>query len=59
MKRKHLYKPKTKAKNATLPSVTEEFIHSLRGCCKGEESLVEAREREHREESFAERRLGK
>jgi hypothetical protein len=28
--------------------VTDEFIRSLRGCCKGETSLVEAREREHR-----------
>ncbi len=28
--------------------VTEEFIRSLVGCCKGETSLVEAREREHR-----------
>jgi hypothetical protein len=28
--------------------VSEEFIHSVRGCSKGEESLVEAREREHR-----------
>ena len=28
--------------------ITDEFIHSLRGCCKGEDSLVEAREREHR-----------
>ncbi len=28
--------------------VTDEFIRSLRGCCKGEDSLVEAREREHR-----------
>lgn len=28
--------------------ITKEFIHSLVGCCKGEDSLVEAREREHR-----------
>jgi len=28
--------------------VSDEFIRSLRGCCKGEDSLVEAREREHR-----------
>jgi hypothetical protein len=28
--------------------VTEEFIHSLRGCCKGEGSMIEDREREHR-----------
>lgn len=31
-----------------LKPVTDEFIHSLRGCSKGESSLVEAREREHR-----------
>jgi AbrB family looped-hinge helix DNA binding protein len=31
-----------------LQPITEEFIHSLRGCCKGKTSLVEAREREHR-----------
>jgi len=31
-----------------LQPITEEFISSLRGCCKGEDSLVEAREREHR-----------
>jgi hypothetical protein len=45
--------PKTKEKRAgkaTLlrPPVTEEFIESLRGCCKGKTSLVAAREREHR-----------
>jgi hypothetical protein len=28
--------------------VTDEFIHSLRGCCKGEVSMIEDREREHR-----------
>jgi hypothetical protein len=31
-----------------LEPVTDEFIRSLRGCLKGEDSLVEAREREHR-----------
>jgi hypothetical protein len=31
-----------------LQPVTDEFIRSLRGCLKGEDSLVEAREREHR-----------
>ena len=31
-----------------LQPITEEFITSLRGCCKGEDSLIEAREREHR-----------
>jgi AbrB family looped-hinge helix DNA binding protein len=33
-----------------LQPITEEFINSLVGCCKGETSLVEAREREHRME---------
>jgi bifunctional DNA-binding transcriptional regulator/antitoxin component of YhaV-PrlF toxin-antitoxin module len=28
--------------------VTDEFIHSLRGCCKGEGSMIEDREREHK-----------
>jgi AbrB family looped-hinge helix DNA binding protein len=31
-----------------LQPITEAFIESLVGCCKGESSLVEAREREHR-----------
>ena len=31
-----------------LQPITEAFIESLVGCCKGEGSLVEAREREHR-----------
>ncbi len=31
-----------------LQAITKEFIHSLVGCCKGEDSLVAAREREHR-----------
>lgn len=31
-----------------VPPVTDEFIRSVRGSCKGETSLVEAREREHR-----------
>ena len=31
-----------------LQPITDAFITSLRGCCKGEDSLVEAREREHR-----------
>jgi len=33
-----------------LQPITREFIGSLVGCCKGEDSLVEAREREHRME---------
>jgi hypothetical protein len=31
-----------------LEPVTDEFIHSLRGCLKGNDSLVAAWEREHR-----------
>lgn len=31
-----------------LQPITDEFIHSLVGCLKGEDSLVAAREREHR-----------
>jgi hypothetical protein len=31
-----------------LQAVTDEFIHSLRGCCKGEGSMIEDREREHK-----------
>ena len=33
-----------------LQPVTDEFIHSLRGSLKGKTSLVEAREREHKNE---------
>jgi len=33
-----------------LQPITEEFINSLMGCCKGEPGLVEFREREHRKE---------
>jgi AbrB family looped-hinge helix DNA binding protein len=31
-----------------LVPITDAFIHSLVGCLKGKDSLVEAREREHR-----------
>jgi hypothetical protein len=31
-----------------LDPITDEFIHSLRGCCKGEGSMIEDREREHK-----------
>ena len=33
--------------------VSEEYIHGLVGSCKGEDSLVEAREREHRQDDRA------
>jgi AbrB family looped-hinge helix DNA binding protein len=36
-----------------LQSINEAFIRRLRGCCKGKDSLVEAREREHRREDRA------
>jgi hypothetical protein len=32
----------------SLQPVTDEFIHSLRGCCKDEGSMIEDREREHK-----------
>lgn len=32
--------------------ITEDFIRRLRGSCKGGESLVEAREREHRDDRY-------
>jgi AbrB family looped-hinge helix DNA binding protein len=31
-----------------MQPITNEFIRSLVGCCKGEDSLVDARERDHR-----------
>jgi antitoxin PrlF len=31
-----------------LQPITEDFIRTLRGCLKGPDSMVEAREREHR-----------
>jgi hypothetical protein len=34
--------------NPVVQPVTPEFIHSLRGCCRGEGSMLEDREREHR-----------
>jgi AbrB family looped-hinge helix DNA binding protein len=33
-----------------LQPITKEFIRSLVGCCKGEDSLVEALQRERRSE---------
>ncbi|HZR56405.1 MAG TPA: AbrB/MazE/SpoVT family DNA-binding domain-containing protein [Terriglobales bacterium] len=35
-----------------LQPITKEFISSLAGCCKGEDSLVETRERDHRIEKI-------
>jgi hypothetical protein len=34
---------------------TRQLIKSLRGCCKGEDSLIDALHRERQEKSFAER----
>ncbi len=36
-----------------LQPINDEFIRSLRGCCKGRDSLAEAREREHKREDRA------
>ncbi len=65
MRRKHsasARSPRKKDKQtgrARLPTpVTEDLIETLLGCCKGEDSLVDAREREHREKSFADVRWG-
>jgi AbrB family looped-hinge helix DNA binding protein len=35
---------------STLQPINEKFVRSLVGCCKGETSLVMAREREHKRE---------
>jgi hypothetical protein len=35
-----------------LSSSMDKLITSLRGCCKGSDSLVEAREREHRDDRY-------
>lgn len=44
------YRGQTLSDDSGPQPVTDEFIHSLRGCSKGQTSLVEAREREHRVE---------
>ncbi len=36
------------ANHLVIEPITEAYIRSLRGCLKGTDSLVEAREREHR-----------
>jgi len=41
---------------AAAPAVTDEFISSLRGCCKGEGSMADALHEDRQEKSFAERR---
>jgi len=33
-----------------LQPINDEFIRSLRGCCKGKDSIAAAREREHERE---------
>lgn len=44
------YQGATTPDDGTEQLQLEELIHKLRGSCKGEDSLVEAREREHRME---------
>ena len=39
---------RTEKDQIILQPITADFIDSLVGCCKGEDSLVEFREREHR-----------
>jgi hypothetical protein len=43
-------KPLQRESRGQVQAVTEDYISSLRGCCKGEDSLVEALQREHRNE---------
>jgi hypothetical protein len=46
--------------NTKLPtSATDDLIASLRGCCKGGDSLADALHQERQENSFAERRWEK
>jgi len=42
------YRGQTLSDDLNSQPVTDEFIRSLRGCSKGQTSLVDAREREHR-----------
>ena len=35
-----------------IEPISEDLISRLRGCCKGGESMVEAREREHRDDKY-------
>jgi len=53
MKRKGSHSPRTKGKNTTPSSVTDDFIDSLLGCCKGRDSLVAHRELEHKRDERA------
>jgi bifunctional DNA-binding transcriptional regulator/antitoxin component of YhaV-PrlF toxin-antitoxin module len=39
-----------------LQPINDRFISSLRGCCKGQDSLVEARERDHKRDERAKSR---
>lgn len=43
-------KPLESESRRPIRPITEEYIGSVRGCCKGEDSLVEALQREHRNE---------
>jgi hypothetical protein len=66
MSRKHAVPARSpKAKDKRLekqtirPSVADELIASLRGCCKGGDSLVDGLHQARQEKSFSERRLEK
>ena len=43
-------KPLQREPRGRVQPITEDYIGSLRGCCKGEDSLVEALQRAHRRE---------
>ena len=43
-------KPLQPEPRGRVQPITEDYISSLRGCCKGRDSLVEALQREHRQE---------
>jgi hypothetical protein len=43
-------KPLQREPRGQVQPITEDYISSLRGCCKGGDSLVEALQREHRQE---------
>jgi len=43
-------KPVQRESRGHAQPITEDYISGLRGCCKGEDSLVEALQREHRNE---------
>ena len=48
-------KDKRKGKTTASPSATDDLIASLRGSCKGDDSLVDGLHEERQENSFSER----